>query len=204
MSNNHQSAKHNPVLHAVGSFLEMLSGEYLLINFRFPNGGTVVFLRAAHVTLILFFGAIAAINWLDPNRGCNFSWYELRLQTIQHVPWMGAIFVTVYALLYARFASQWTYLAGVYNQIKAAQVRTEIVPDVLAEWKAGFIEDADDLHLLRKPMFASIANVWLKEGEGASPVKINLEKHMPGGKHRCERIEADATNVVILVNARYA
>ena len=204
MSNNQQSAKHNPVLHGVGGLLEMLSGEYILNNFRFPNGGTVVFLRAAHVTLILFFGGIAAINWLDPHRGCDFSWYELRLQTMQHVPWLGAIFATVYALLYARFASQWTYLAGVYNQIKAAQVRKETLSEVLAEWKAGFIEDGDDLHLLRKPMFASIAYEWLNEGGGTSPVKTNLAIHTPGGKKRCERIEADVRNVVKLVNDRYA
>jgi hypothetical protein len=57
---------------------------------------------------------------------------------------------------YARFSSQWSYLAGVYNQIKAAECRTGFQETVLAQWKAGFIEDAADLHLLRKAMFASI------------------------------------------------
>jgi hypothetical protein len=144
------------------------------------------------------------MNGLDPARGTEFSWNELSIQTLQHVTWMGGIFATAYALLYARFASQWTYVAGVYNQIKAAQVRKDTSAEILAEWMAGFIEDCDDLHLLRKPMFASIAHEWLKKvGETPSPVAVNLKNHAPGGAKRCSRIEAEAKSVVEFVENQY-
>ena len=125
-------------IHLVGNLLDGLSGEYLLTHIRYPNGGTVVFLRALHVTVVIFLGALAVMNALDPTRSTEFSWIELGKQTLDHVTWIGAIFATVYALLYARFASQWNYLAGVYNQIKAAQLRDQVNSDVLAEWEAGF------------------------------------------------------------------
>jgi hypothetical protein len=35
----------------------------------------------------------------------------------------------------------------------------------LAEWKAGFIEDAQDLHLALKPLFASVIRAWGSEAE---------------------------------------
>lgn len=204
MPNTNDSSALNPIIHAIGDWLEVLSGEYLLTKFRYPNGGTVVFLRAAHVTMIVFFGAMGVMNWLDPNRGCTFSWHELRLQLIQHVTWLGAIFATVYALLYARFASQWTYLAGVYNQIKAAQVRKDVDGVALSEWKAGFIEDCDDLHLLRKAMFASIAHEWLTADTAQGPVVIaKFDGYTPGGEKRRKGIQAEVAAVVAQVGRRY-
>lgn len=79
------------------------------------------------------------------------------------LPWLGALFGAVYAGLYARFASQWLYLANTYNQIKAAECRSESSARPLAEWKAGFIEDADGLHLATKPLFASVIAHWARE-----------------------------------------
>jgi hypothetical protein len=123
-------------IHVLGSVLDVLSGEYLLTLVRYPNGGTVVFLRALHVTAVIFLGALAVINGLDPTRGSEFSWTELGAQTLAHITWIGAIFATVYALLYTRFAAQWTYLAGLYNQIKAAQTRPDADKGVIAECSA--------------------------------------------------------------------
>ena len=199
MSVEPRASAPSDLIHLVGNLLDWLSGEYLLTHVRYPNGGTVVFLRALHVTVVIFLGVLGVTNWLDPARSYEFSWTELGTQTLGHITWIGAIFATVYALLYARFASQWTYLAGVYNQIKAAQLRDQVNTTVLAEWKAGFIEDCDDLHLLRKPMFASIVNEWL----GDSKVKTNLGAHAPGGDNRCYVIERDVKAVVEIVKRRY-
>jgi hypothetical protein len=191
------------LIHLVGNLLDWLSGEYLLTHVRYPNGGTVVFLRALHVSFVIFLGSLAIMNWLDPTRSSEFSWRELATQTLAHITWIGAIFATVYALLYARFASQWTYLAGVYNQIKAAQLRDQVNATALAEWKAGFIEDCDDLHLLRKPMFASIANEWITNGTDKDHVVRNLKDHAPGGDKRLMRITSEVATVVKLVQSRY-
>ena len=100
-------------IHFFGAWISLLSGEYLLKVY--PNGGTVVFLRSLHVAVMLFAGAIGVGEILDPNAGRTFSWLETRIQTGSHITWFGAIFAGVYALLYARFSSQWAYLAGVYN-----------------------------------------------------------------------------------------
>lgn len=108
---------------------------------------------------------------------------------------MGA----VYASLYARFASQWSYLAGVYNQIKAAECGQKCDRIALAEWKAGFIEDAEDLHLARKPVFASIIHAWVKDAE----VEVRFLKDVPGGEHRFELLAASVQDVVLRTATKY-
>lgn len=69
----------------------------------------------------------------------------------------GATFGATYAALYTRFSSQWTYLAGLYNQLMATQAHAPIDNDperagIYLAWEAAFIEDADDLHLSTKPI----------------------------------------------------
>ena len=93
-----------------------------------------------------------------PGASCDFHIGALWENGAETVPWLGAIFGGVYAALYARFASQWGYLAGVFNQIR--QMLATWKPgggnvDHLFLWQAGFIEDALDLHLATKPMFAT-------------------------------------------------
>ncbi len=68
----------------------------------------------------------------DPLRGP----VDLGTRAVELLPWLGALFGAVYAGLYARFASQWLYLANTYNQIKAAECRSESSARPLAEWKA--------------------------------------------------------------------
>jgi hypothetical protein len=141
---------------AVDAVVAVVSGEKLFDWLKRPNGGTIIFLRSLWVSAIIYVIAlslrtlfISAYPWR-----CDFwaFWNSLA----ETVPWLGAIFAAVYVALYARFASQWSYLAGVYNQIRQAHVTWNEYSDVhMNLWKAGFIEDAIDLHLATKPMFAT-------------------------------------------------
>lgn len=108
-----------------------------------------------------------------------------------HAKVAGAFFAAAYTALYARFASQWTYVAGVYNQIMAAKVRG-IPPDAAAisalnAWQAGFIEDAEDLHLATKPMFAGVVLSMLDEETGT--VRAKFVEATAGGQARLEALE---------------
>ncbi|MGH9256831.1 MAG: hypothetical protein ACRD3C_19900, partial [Vicinamibacterales bacterium] len=133
----------------------------------------------------------------DPRRTWDFSGTELRLQLVETLPWFGAVFAGMYTALYARFASQWGYLAGVYNQIKAAECRGQCDANALAEWKAGFIEDAQELHLATKPAIASILSVW-----GRQPnVKAKFIETV-AGKERRLALLMDHVNAAVSNSAR--
>lgn len=140
---------------------ELATSEWLLTRCRLPNGGSVILARATLTTCLVYCGGLLGRNLLDPHLTWDFSASELRLQVLASAEWFGAIFAGVYAALYARFSSQWGYLAGLYNQIKAAEVRDPGAgARVLADWKAGFIEDAEALHLATKPLFRSVVLAW--------------------------------------------
>jgi hypothetical protein len=189
---------------SVAIFLEFVSGEYLLTRLGHSNGGTVVLLRSLHVSAIVFAFALLAINVLDPARGGPFCADELRRQLLENGKWFGALFGAAYAALYARFASQWSYLAGVYNQIKAAQARKDHDEVAVAEWRAGFIEDCDELHLVRKPMFASIVHAFLSDDmPAAAEIRKAFDLHTPGGEARRLRIESEVKAVVERVGRHY-
>src|SRR3982750_866105 len=98
-----------------------LSAEWLL-NER-PNGGTVVVLRALWVAALGYVCAIVVTELLRPNTVWSFSSVALRAAMLDNLKVGGVLFAGAYTAFYARFASQWSYLAGVYNQIMAAQVR---------------------------------------------------------------------------------
>lgn len=85
-----------------------------------------------------------------------------------------------YAALYARFTSQWTYIANLYNQIKQAEVEaagaqrnlpiaSPPMPSdaafVMAQWKAGFIEDALAVHMATKPPIKGVIQAWFAVAE---------------------------------------
>lgn len=134
---------------------------------RTPNGGAVIVVRAGWVTLLVLLGSIAWAQWLDPSRTSTFSLDELRRALVANTTSMGVIFAAVYAALYARFASQWSYLAGLYNQIKEAETSSQ--PDsrwthqVICDWKAGFITDAIAVHLACKYPFDGVIRSWAKD-----------------------------------------
>ena len=112
------------------------------------------------------------------------SWEVAKEQAYGSAQWFVALFGAAYAGLYTRFASQWSYLAGVYNAIKAAETRAGATDGraliALAEWKAGFIEDADSLHLATKPTIAPIILAWGRD----ELVSGAFHRHVPGGARR--------------------
>lgn len=164
--------------------LEIVTFEFFLTRLKMANGGGVIVLRSVLTALFIYLTALGLRNLFDASRTWWFSEVQFRLQLIETLPWYGAIFAAIYAGLYARFASQWTYLANVYNQIKAAECRKECMDTPLAEWKAGFIEDAEELHLIGKGVFAAVVRSWGKNEE----VKEQFVKNAPGGAVRFAKV----------------
>src|SRR5688572_29010441 len=127
--------------------IRWLSGEWML-NSR-PNGGTVIVLRSLWLATIGYLAVIVLSETTRPDMIWQFSPAALKRAAIEKAPIAAGFFAASYAALYARFSSQWAYLAGVYNQIMAAKVRgvEGMDPtDALHVWQAAFIEDAEDLH----------------------------------------------------------
>ncbi|VDO51962.1 unnamed protein product [Brugia timori] len=117
------------------------------------------------------------------------------------------IFGATYAALYARFASQWGYIANLYNQIKQSEVDaagsaqaaapatsisgTAVSPSpsdaalVLAQWKAGFIEDALALHMASKPSIAGVIGAWFKDQYVKDAFMNSTRRTPPRRSRRC-------------------
>lgn len=182
--------------------LYYLSGEFILK--RYPNGGTVVMFRSLWITIIIYFFAIGIRSRLAPHAIWTPSVASAANLIGSTIPWFGAIFAGVYAALYARFASQWNYLANLYNQIMCAQLQCDtsgtINQDAMDLWQAGFIEDAETLHLALKPMFASVIQSMLT----SDSVRDAYEECTPGGNARLEALEAAVNAVVSKTAQRYA
>lgn len=154
--------------------VSFLSGEWMLGSGR-PNGGDVVIFRTVWVGLLLILLMAAIKTSATPLPSvCAFvesAWGKaLEMLRSSEGP---VIFGAVYAALYARFASQWTYMANLYNQIKQAEVtmqpatagqsasvQTSPPLAALAQWKAGFIEDALAVHMATKPSVAGVIKAW--------------------------------------------
>lgn len=160
----------------------LLSFEWILTRFRRPNGGDIILLRALLIALLIYLSVIGVKNLLDPERGFSYDGEELRKQIGATLHWFGALVGSIYAALYTRFASQWRYLANLYNKIKEAEAKygDTVSNDVICSWKAGFLEDAEDLHLAKKQLFVSVINAWGKD----SKVRQAFIENSPGGKAR--------------------
>jgi hypothetical protein len=164
-----------------------LSCEFVLK--KMPNGGTAVLLRSAIISLGLYLAAIALKSRIAPGATWHFDLTVFRSLIAETIPWFGAIFAGVYVALYSRFASQWNYLANLYNQIMQTAVQNP--PNGISQesalrlWQAGFIEDAEDLHLAGKPMFASVIHSMLAKPETRS----YFTAHAPGGAQRLTELE---------------
>jgi hypothetical protein len=161
--------------------VSFLSGEWMLENGR-PSGGDVVVLRTLWVGTLLV-GSLAAIKASNGTFAsiCMFAsatWIKfLDMMRSTEGP---VVFGAVYAALYARFVSQWTYMANLYNQIKEVEVSLSSAQNFsagqsnpMAQWKAGFIEDAVLLHMATKPAMKGIIRVWYAEKD----VSKALEDH---------------------------
>lgn len=191
--------------------LEIVSGEFLLTRCKLANGGTVVFLRSSWVAIIIFSIAISLMTLfqtcIDPNIeiNCPIAASKIFYLIVSKLSWFGAIFAAIYAALYTRFSSQWMYLSNLYNTIKQTEVRLDwpkedinepcsscgasaMLPTApnkfLCEWKAGFIEDAESLHMATKPVFVPIIKIWSEIEE----VKGCFIKNHPGGKRKFDEI----------------
>jgi hypothetical protein len=145
--------------------VEVVSGEWTLKRCKYANGGDMIVFRSLWASVCIYLVTIGVKEWCEPSSILEFNRGALREAVSKNLPWFGAIFVGVYATLHSRYASQWTYLANVYNRIKETDARGGIEDNrAMAEWKAGFLEDAEDLHLIGKPMFASLFRAWSKDG----------------------------------------
>lgn len=132
-----------------------LTGEWLV---KHKNSGPTIALRAAFVSGLVFV-AVWAMSLLPGLVGF-----------VKALPWLGAVAAGVYTALYTRFASQWSYLAGVYNQIMQTESsakfeRCSPQHRALVTWKVGFIVDAWYVHLARKEPFLSVIRHWLKDDD---------------------------------------
>jgi hypothetical protein len=102
---------------------------------------------------------------------------------------LGAIFAGVYAALYSRFVSQWNYLASFYNQLMHTLVthtREGRDEEQLIQWKASFVEDAYELHLACKPIFAPMVKSLLED----SDVRAAFRDSTSGGSKKLEVLDA--------------
>ncbi|WP_133055681.1 hypothetical protein [Mycolicibacter senuensis] len=173
-----------------------LSAEFLLE--RNPNGGGVIAARALLISLMFYLPAIWLYAWASSGWTCDPDMDAFGSVVAQTIPWFGAVFAAVYAALYTRYSAQWTYLAGVYNQMMATQSEIEASgqkPNELEKvqlWKAGFAEDAQDLHLARKKMFAPAVKAVLED----PGVAAKFDQYTTGGPARREQLLDDVKKVI--------
>jgi hypothetical protein len=176
----------------IGYVLSGGSAEFLL-RIR-SNGGDVVFVRAAWTSGLLFLLAIGLKERLTPGASWQFSGPNLLSEFGAHLDWFGAAFAATYAAYYARFSSQWTYLAGMYNQIMAMQIQLPRGEDkarerTYATWWAAFVEDAEDVHLAAKPSYAAVLAGLIGDPE----VRRFYESSTVDGEERLRKLEKRLT-----------
>lgn len=167
------------------SAVSFLSGEWFFRDGYHPNGGDVVVCRSAWVTVLLMTTVEILWNWMRPCIGCSLKWDIFLSDLITLAPWIGAIFGAVYVAFYARFSSQWAYLANLYNLIKEVEVSGVNDVKAMAQWKAGFIEDALDLHLASKSNFAGVIRAW---AGNSNDVRDAFISYTPGGQQRWDHV----------------
>lgn len=156
------------------------TGEFVLKSR--PNGGSVIILRSLLVSAILFLFAIIVSEITHKNTifPIQFSLNEFANVVHEKLEWLAALIGFCYLALYSRFASQWSYLADLYNRImqsradnadsnsfytydekkKLSQLCQR--EQIYAYWMAGFIHDARDLHLSDKDSYKSVIESMLK------------------------------------------
>jgi len=183
------------------SFFELASGEILLR--LLPNGGLTVFLRSLWVTAWIFAVAIGMYSCLQPNTIWVFDASQARELSLEHFRWLGPIFAATYAAFYARYASQWSYLANLYNQIMDARYstnETDCCEETLSDWHAAFVQDAEALHLATNPMFAPMIVELLGDDEVAK----SIEGSELWGKERVARLKGKVEKAVERQDRKFA
>ena len=151
----------------MSNFIHVLSGEYLLHSR--PNGGGVVLARSSLVSFMFYGVALIFKEVLTPGALFEFSQIAFKNAVGTTIPWFGAIFAATYASFYARYSSQWTYLANTYNQFMAVKASAQSqsigvnTNKSLVNWQAGFVSDCFTLHLDRKPIFEGVIAELMKD-----------------------------------------
>ena len=139
------------------TFLEIVSGEFIL---RFmPNGGKAILLRTIFVSALLYLMSIGLKSYVGESAILSFSLVQFQKEVAETIPWLGAILGGTYAALYSRFASQWSYLADLYNQQMSAALtltEEEMSAGSYVNWQAAFVEDAVCMHLHMKAGFSNL------------------------------------------------
>lgn len=166
----------------VNRMLWLASAEFVFRARGLANGSGVIVFRslwvATWVTTLMASIALSIAPWLAAGAAgsspLSSSGHDSALFWINSIiAWFGAVFGFTYAGLYARFASQWTYLADLYNSIKRAQLDVALsatnepfaagVVAAVADMKHGFVEDAVLLHLACKQSFCVAVACWLQD-----------------------------------------
>lgn len=150
--------------------------EWLLTYHWTPNGGGVIFLRSLLIAVECLL-LIALFQYFIFDGYFRFSSTYTKAIFEEDIKQFSAIFVFTYLALYARFAAQWRYLADLYNKIKETEVKDGKESKPILEWKAGFIEDADELHLATKKIFMSVIYHWFQDER----IREEFRKNTPGG-----------------------
>lgn len=176
-------------MRVINGIVSFFTGEFLLTKFKNANGGGVVAARAAWTSMWLYLGSIWVREIVDPQSTLRPSWPAFRVAIHETITLLGAIFVGAFTSFYTRFSQQWTYLANLYNQIKATQVRSAGNIEArapLVQWKAGFIIDAMALHLARKDLFVTVIKNWYSE-ECRARNQLDARASRPGECNRRDR-----------------
>jgi hypothetical protein len=174
------ASKVQRALRVWGTVVDGLTGEWMLTRKGMPNGGSIIAARSAFGGTLVYLGALTLRCLIDPGPPCGVSNFQAHI--VETLPWLGAIWAGFYTALYTRYSSQWSYLADLYNQIKSTECQTIDNKDALAQWKAGFIEDAENLHLVTKSVFASVVKAWLQD----DPVRASYIADVENGTQRFE------------------
>lgn len=196
--------------------LKFFSGEWVL-DYR-ANGGGAVMARTFWTTGWLYSIALVLYSVTADGAVMRFSPEQLRLDIGKTLPWLGAIFAASYVALYARFSAQWNYLAGLYNQQMQACLslsEEKLNSKTMWNWKAAFVEDAYELHLATKPMFAVAVKQMLQneqvrkafiESVHKGAAIVNIMERQLGIALKVQRAEAvlDAERLTRLVGVQSA
>jgi len=193
--------------------LGLATGEFLL-RWR-PNSGGMVLVRAVLTTGVLFLFTVGLLEVLEPGPVGAFSLGKLATHVHDHITWLGAMFAGSYAAYYTRFSAQWVYLAGVYNMFMATRAKTTDkdyaeTKTVFDIWRAGFIEDAVEMHLALKPTFSGvILSMMGKPGvkelyknnsvaaqDELEALRLKLIRHM--SRSKTNAVDSNAGNVTAL------
>jgi hypothetical protein len=163
-------------------FVRITSGEWMLD--KHPNGGDIILARALLITLLITMSLLELMDLSDSTRVFAFriDWQHLTHLFLANLGLVGGVFAASYTALYARFSSQWNYLANLYNQQMQVGISSDAqicesdeAADTYDRWCAAFVEDAWCLHLARKKMFAEAICQMLERKEVAAYVKNSLE-----------------------------